>query len=134
MAVIRRIDRTDRPGTPALGVHLARLIALHSELAWAEVRGLLFRAALAVGVALISAMAAVAAIVVLIAACFAPLFGGAWPHLVVAGGGVLIAAALAIGWSAWRLRNLRLPRETVASLGENWEWLVAQVRSRLTLR
>ena len=64
----------------------------------------------------------------------APFFGARWQHLAIAGGGVLVIASLAIVWSVWRIRRLALPRETLRSLTENWEWLVVQVRSRLTLR
>jgi Putative Actinobacterial Holin-X, holin superfamily III len=134
MAVIQRIDFDKEPDRGGLGIQLARLAKLHAELALAEVRDLLVTAAVAVAVAVPAAIAIVAAIVMLIAAGFAPLFGARWEHLVIAGGGVLIVSCMAIGWSVWRLRHLRLPRETLRALTENWEWLVAQVRSRLTLR
>jgi Putative Actinobacterial Holin-X, holin superfamily III len=134
MAVIQRIDFDKEADRGGLGIQLARLAKLHAELALAEVRNLLVTAAVAVAVAVPAAIAIVAAIVVLIAAGFAPLFGAPWEHLVIAGGGVLIVSSIAIGWSVWRLRHLRLPRETLRALTENWEWLVAQVRSRLTLR
>jgi uncharacterized membrane protein YqjE len=133
MAVIRRIDRVE-VNHGGLGIQLARLVKLHSELALAEVRGVLITAAIAVGVAIPAAMALVAAIVVLIAGGLAPFFGARWQHLVIAGAAVFILSSLAIGWSVWRLRRLQLPRETLRSLTENWEWLVVQVRSRLTLR
>jgi hypothetical protein len=79
-------------------------------------------------------MAIVASAVVLIVGGLAPLIGAHWQHLVLAGSGVFIAASLALAWSAWRVRCLEVPRETLQSLTENWEWLVAQVKSRLTLR
>jgi len=118
----------------SLGAQLAHLAKLQGELALAETRSLLISAATAVAVAVLALMAMVAALVVLVAGGIAPLFGGHWEHLVVAGGGIFIGATVALGWSVWRLRRLEVPRETLRSLTENWEWLVAQVRSRLTLR
>ena len=134
LAVMRRVNGAGGVDPGGLAAQLARLAKLHAELALAEVRGLLIAAAVAVAVAVPAAIAAVASIVVLIAAGLAPLFGARWQHLAIAGGGALIVSSLAVGWSAWRLRRLRLPREALNSLAENWEWLVAQVRSRLTLR
>lgn len=118
----------------SLGAQLAHLAKLQGELALAETRSLLISAATAVAVAVLAVMAMVAALVLLVAGGLAPLFGGQWEHLVVAGGSVFIGATVALGWSVWRLRRLKVPRETLRSLTENWEWLVAQVRSRLTLR
>jgi hypothetical protein len=134
MAIAERIDRGDGADPGGLGLQLARLLRLHSELAWAEVRRPLVAAAVALGVALVALAVAAAAVVMLIAAALAPLFGARWPHLLVAGGGSALVALLALAWSWWRLRHLELPRETLRSLMENWEWLVMQVRSRLTLR
>jgi uncharacterized membrane protein YqjE len=113
---------------------LARLAQLELELGIAETRQVLISAAIAVGVAVASAIAAVASLVVLVAAAFAPLFGAAWEHLVIAGGGILLLSVAAIAWSVHRLRTLDWPRLTLASLEENWRWLGAQIRSRLTLR
>lgn len=134
MAGVDRIDRANGSTPASLGLQLARLARLHAELALAEVRRPLTAAVVAVAVSVLAMIAGVAAIVVLIAAGVAPFFGAPWQHLVIAGGGVLLVSSLAIAWSAWRLRRLALPRETLRSLTENWEWLVVQVRSRLTLR
>lgn len=134
MAVVERIEGANRANPVSLGFHLARLVTLHAELALAEVRRPLTAAAVAVAVSVLAMIAGVAAIVVLIVAGVAPFFGAPWQHLVIAGGGVLLVSSLAIAWSTWRLRRLALPRETLRSLTENWEWLVVQVRSRLTLR
>jgi uncharacterized membrane protein YqjE len=134
MAVVRRIERVPEADHGSLSAQLARLAKLHSELVVAEVRGVLITAAVAIAVALPAAVAIVAALIVLLAAAFAPLFGERWEHLALAGGGVAIASSIAIGWSIWRLRRLELPRETLGSLAENWEWLVAQLKSTLTLR
>ncbi|MBI2218451.1 MAG: hypothetical protein HYU51_14250 [Candidatus Rokubacteria bacterium] len=75
-----------------------------------------------------------ASLVVLLAGAFAPLFGAAWQHLVVVGGGLTLLSAAAIGWSAWRLQNLDWPNETLNSLRETWRWLGAQMTSRLRSR
>lgn len=126
----RPIDDATRDGVLA---SLGRLAQLEIELGLAETRQVLIRAAVAVAVAIVGGIALIAAIVVLVAAAFAPLFGPAWQHLVIAGGGVALLAAIAIAWSVWRLRSTPWPRLTLASLEENWRWLEAQLRSRLTL-
>jgi len=113
---------------------LTRLVRLELELGLAETRDLLISAAIAVGIALVAAIMLLASIVVLLAAAFAPLFGATWQHLVVAGGGVALLAVAAIAWSVSRLRTLRWPKQTLSSFEENWRWLGAQLRSRLTLR
>ena len=111
---------------------LTRLVRLELELGLAETRDLLISAAIAVGIALVAAIMLLASIVVLLAAAFAPLFGATWQHLVVAGGGVALLAVAAIAWSVSRLRTLRWPKQTLSSFEENWRWLGAQLRSRLT--
>ena len=113
---------------------LTRLARLEVELGLAETRDLLISAAIAVGIALVAAIMLLASIVVLLAAAFAPLFGAPWEHLVVAGGGIALLAVTAIAWSVSRLRTLRWPQQTLSSFEENWRWLGAQLRSRLTLR
>jgi hypothetical protein len=134
MAIVSRLDHADGVRPVGLGMQLARLVRLHAELALAEVRKPLTAAIVAVAVSVLALMVSAAAAVVLIAAGLAPFFGAHWQHLAIAGGGALLLASLAIVWSVWRLRRLALPRETLRSLTENWEWLVVQVRSRLTLR
>jgi len=111
-----------------------RLAQLEFELGLAETRRIVTHAAVAIAVAVVAAAASIAAVVVLIAAAFAPLFGAPWQHLVIAGAGVLLAAVVALALSAWRLKTLEWPRLTLQSLAENWRWLEAQMRSRLTLR
>lgn len=128
---IRTPTRLDHDGV--LG-SLTRLVRLELELGVAEVRGMLVSVAIAVAVALIAGIVLLTSLVVLLAAAFAPLFGAAWQHLVVAGGGAAVLAAGAIAWSVSRLRGLPWPRQTLASFEENWRWLEAQLRSRLTLR
>ena len=113
---------------------LLRLVKLELELGVAETRDVAIAAAIAVAVAVPSLVLLLAALVVLVAAAFAPLFGAAWQHLVIAGGGVALLAVGALAWSAWRLTHLSWPKETVASFQENWRWLGAQLRSRLRLR
>ncbi|HMH51045.1 MAG TPA: phage holin family protein [Candidatus Acidoferrum sp.] len=113
---------------------LVRLARLELELGLAEARDLLVSAVIAVAVALVAAIVLIASIVVLIAGAVAPLFGVPWLHLVVAGGGLALISLAAIAWSAWRLRKLDWPKQTLTSFEENWRWLAAQLRSRLTLR
>ena len=113
---------------------ITRLLRLELELGVAETRDLLVSAAIAVAIALTAAIMLVASIVLLLAAAFAPLFGAPWPHLVVAGGGAALLALAAIAWAVSRLRTLRWPTQTLTSFEENWRWLGAQLRSRLTLR
>ena len=48
--------------------------------------------------------------------------------------GVALLSLAALGWAAYRLTHLAWPKETLNSLEENWRWLAAQLRSRLTLR
>lgn len=135
MATPSRLD--DAPvATPpeSLAARLVRLGALELELGWAETRALLVRVALALAVALPAAIALLAAIIVLVAGALAPLFDTPWEHLVIAGGAVALLALAALAWSAWRLTHIAWPQQTLASLQETWRWLVAQLRSKLTLR
>ena len=118
----------------ALLGRLTRLLRLELELGLSETRGLLRTLAIAVGLAVVSAVALIAGLVVLIAAAFAPLFDASWEHLVIAGGGVVLVAAAVLAWCGWRLTHLTWPKKTLASFEENWRWLAAQTRSRLTLR
>jgi uncharacterized membrane protein YqjE len=113
---------------------LGRLAQLEFELGLTETRRVLVGTAIAVGVAVAAAVALIASLVVLLAAALAPLFDSPWEHLLVAGAGVFLLAALALVWSVQRLTTLEWPRLTRSSLAENWQWLEAQLRSRLTLR
>ena len=133
VATVHRLSPAElREGTiPARLVHLAQL---EIELGLAEARHVVLKALLALGVALMAAIALVAALVVLLAGAVAALLGLAWAPLVIAGAGVALLALLVITWSVWRLRRLAWPHETLTSLQENWRWLGAQLRSRLTLR
>ena len=115
-------------------MRLVHLLKLELELGLAEARDLVVSAAISIAIALVSAVALIAALVVLLTGAFAPLFGLGWPPFVIAGGGVALLATIMIGWSAWRLRRLEWPQETLTSVQENWRWLGAQLRSRLTLR
>ena len=135
MATVHRLPtRIDRDHDESLLARLVTLVKLELELGLAETRDVLVSAAIAVAVALPAVILLLAAIVTLVAAAFAPLFGAPWQHLVIAGGGIALLAAAAIAWSAWRLAHLSWPQETVTSFQENWRWLGAQLRSRLTLR
>jgi hypothetical protein len=113
---------------------LARLVRLELELGLTEARGLIRSVVLAVAIALPATIALIASLVVLVVAAVAPLFGAPWQHLAVGGGGVALLALVALAWSAWRLTHLSWPTETLRSFEENWQWLAAQMRSRLTWR
>ena len=135
MATVRRLPLpASFPPDDGVFGRFARLAQLELELGLAETRQILIDALIAVGVAVVAAVALVAGIVVALAGALAPIFHAPWQHLVVSGGGVVVLAAGALAWSAYRLRTLHWPRETLGSLEENWQWLVAQLRSRLTLR
>ncbi len=134
MATITHVDVRESPVEEGVIARLARLARLELELGLAETRDTIRAALVAVAVAVPAAVAAIAAIVVLIAGAFAPLFHAPWQHLVIAGGGVLLIAVASLAWSALRLRRLRWPKETLSSVEENWQWLGAQLRSRLTSR
>jgi hypothetical protein len=120
-------------GDGVLG-RLARLAQLELELGLAEARQILIAALVAIVVAVVALIALVAGLVVALAGALAPLFASRWEPLVIGGGGVGLVAVAALAWSALRLRSLPWPVETLGSLEENWQWLAAQLRSRLTLR
>ena len=135
MATVHRLPpHADRDGDASVLSRLVTLLKLELELGLAETRDVLIAAAIAIAVAVPAVILLLASLVTLIAAAFAPLFGAAWEHLVIAGGGVALIAALAIAWSVWRLTHLSWPQETVTSFQENWRWLAAQLKSKLTLR
>jgi len=134
MATVQPI-RVPEPAEPdGVIALLARLARLELELGLAEGRGLVISAIIAAALGLISAIVLIASIVVLVAAAVAPLFGAPWQHLVVAGGGLALLSLATIAGSVWRLRTLPWPKQTLTSFEENWRWLGAQLRSRLTLR
>ena len=129
-----RVDTRPTPPDETILSGLVKLGKLEIELAVAETREVLVSAALAIAVAVPALVLLLAALVVLVAAAFAPIFGAHWQHLVIAGGGFVLLSVAALAWSAWRLTRLSWPKEIVASFQENWRWLAAQLRSRLTLR
>jgi len=118
----------------AVLARLTRLLRLEVELGVAETRAIIRTLLIAVAVAVPSAVALIAAVVVLLAAALSPIFGAPWQPLLIAGGGVALLALLALAWSVWTMTHLSWPKETLTSLEENWRWLAAQLRSRLTLR
>ena len=134
MATVHRIDPSETHRDESLFARLTRLIALELELGWAETQGLMKRVAIAVAVAVFSAIALLAAIIVLIAGAVAPIFDATWQHLVIAGGAVAVLALAGLAWSAWRLTHLEWPHQTLRSLEETWRWLVTLLKSKLTLR
>ena len=134
MASLHRIDAPDPAHQESLFSRLTRLAALEFELGWAETQGFIKRLGLAVVVALVAAIALLAAIIVLVAGALAPLFNGAWQHLVIAGGAVALLSVAALAWSAWRLTHLDWPHQTLRSLEDTWRWLATLLKSKLTLR
>jgi len=135
MATVHRIPpRADLDhDDEGLVTRLARLLKLELELWLAETRLTLRRVVVALAVAVLSLIALVASLVVLLVAAFAPLFDARWEHFVIAGGATLLLAVAGLAWTAWRLKHVRWPRQTLTSLEENWRWLAAQLRSRLRL-
>jgi hypothetical protein len=121
-------------GPEALVARLGRLLRLEVELGLAETRDFFRGIAVAIVLALTGAVALIASFVVLLAAALSPLFGARWEPLLIAGGAVALLSGTALAWSTWRLRNLSWPTETLTSFEENWQWLAAQLRSRLTWR
>ena len=134
MATAPRFEDAPTPQHDSLTARLVRLGSLELELGWAETRRVLVSVAISIAVALPAVFALFAAIVVLIAGALAPLFGTPWQHLVIAGGAVALLAIAAIAWTTWRLTHIAWPQQTLASLQETWRWLVAQLKSKLTLR
>jgi uncharacterized membrane protein YbhN (UPF0104 family) len=134
MATVHRIDPPQSDHDESLFSRLTRLAALEFELGWAETQGILKRLAIALAVAVVSAIALLAAIIVLVAGALAPLFDAAWQHLVIAGGAVAVLALLGLAWTAWRLKHLDWPQQTLRSLEETTRWLVTLLKSKLTLR
>jgi putative superfamily III holin-X len=137
MATVHRLPTRPAPvevDDDAVLARLTRLLKLEMELGVAETRALLRTLVVAVAVAVPAAIALIAAGVVLLAAALSPIFDARWEPLLIAGGGVALLALAALAWSGWRLTHLSWPKETLTSLEENWRWLAAQLRSRLTLR
>ena len=126
-----RVGDTDDEGVVA---RLAHLFRLEFELGLADVRHTVRGLVIALAIAVPAAVALIASLVVLIAAALSPFFGAPWQPPLIAGGGVAILSLAALGWSAWRLTHMSWPTETLKSVEETWQWLVLQLRSRLTLR
>ncbi len=134
MNAAHRLSTAPDAADDGVVARLARLLRLEVELGLAEAQGLIRSVLLAVGIAVPAAIALIASVVTLLAAALAPLFHARWEPLLIAGGGVGLLALAGLGWSAWRLTHLTWPTETLKSFEENWRWLAAQVRSRLTWR
>jgi hypothetical protein len=133
MATVHRLPVSARTDDEGVVARLTRLLRLEVELGLVEGRRLIRVLAVAVAVAVVAAIALIASLVMLVAAAVAALLGAAWPPLLIAGGGVALLSLAALGWSAWRLKHMTWPTETLRSFEENWRWLAAQLRSRLTL-
>jgi hypothetical protein len=139
MGFVRRLPVSARPQydevhDESVVTRLAHLLRLEVELGLADVRHTLRGLVIALAIAVPAAIALIASLVVLIAAVLSPLFNAPCQPLLIAGGGVALLSLAALGWSAWRLRHLSWPTETLKSFEETWRWLVLQLRSRLTLR
>lgn len=133
MATVHRLPVAVHSDDDGVVNRLARLLRLEVELGLVEGRRLIRSVAIAAAVAVVAAVALISSLIVLVAAAVAPMFDARWEPLLIAGGGVALLSLLALGWSAWRLRHLSWPTETLRSFEENWRWLAAQLRSRLTL-
>ena len=133
MATVHRLPVPVRPEDEGVVTRMARLLRLEVELGLVESRQLIRRLAIAVAVAVVAAIALISSLVMLVAAAVAPMFDAPWQPLLIAGGGVALLSLAALGWIAWRLKHLSWPTETLKSFEENWRWLAAQLRSRLTL-
>ena len=134
MATVHRFPTPTPVDNDGVITRLTRLLRLELELGLAETRNLVRSLVIAVAIGVPAAIALIAALVVLLAGVLSPLFGARWEPLVIAGGGVAALSLLGVAWSAWRLTHLSWPTETLRSFEENWRWLAAQLRSRLTLR
>ena len=134
MNELHRASTAEPRGPEALAARLGRLLRLEVELGLAETRDLVRGLIVAIGLAAVGAIALIASLVVLLAAALSPLFGARWEPLLIAGGGVALVSGAALAWSVWRFRHVSWPTETLTSFEENWRWLGAQLRSRLTLR
>jgi hypothetical protein len=134
MATVHHIHTPEPAASDSVLARLLHLVRLEMELGLAEARLLAKQVMLAVGVVVIAAMALVAAVVVMLAGAVAAYGGVTWQPFVIAGGGVTLLSLVGLAWGVWRLRHLEWPNETLASFEENYRWLAAQLRSRLTLR
>ena len=132
MATVHRLS-TRVQEDEGVVARLARLLRLEVELGLVEARRLIYTLAIAVATVIVAGVALIASLVTLIAAAVSPLFHARWEPLLIAGGGVALLSLAALAWSAWRLTHVSWPTETVKSFEENWQWLAAQLRSRLTL-
>ena len=134
MATVHRLATPSITEAEGVVTRLTRLLRLELELGLSEARNLVRTLVLAIAIAVPAAIALIASLVVLVAGAVSPFFGAPWQPLVIAGGGVALLSLLALAWSAWRLKHLSWPTETLRSFEENWRWLATQLRSRLTLR
>jgi hypothetical protein len=134
MATVHRLPVSPHADDESVVSRFSRLLRLEVELGLAETRNLVRTLVLAIAIGVPAAIALIASLVVLVAGAVSPLFEARWEPLVIAGGGVALLSLAALGWSAWRLTHLSWPTETLQSFEENWRWLAAQLRSRLTLR
>jgi len=111
---------------------VARLARLEVELAVSETKRVAIDLGLAFGVAIVAAIILVTGLTVTVAAALAPVFGADWRPLLSAGGGGALLAAAALAWSIYRVRNLGVLRQTLASIKETWQWAERRLKSGTT--
>jgi hypothetical protein len=133
MATVHRLPLSAGADDEGVVGRLTRLLRLEVELGLVEARRLIRVLALAIVTAVVAAIALIASLVMLLAAVAAAVLDGPWLPLLIAGGGVAALSLAALAWSGWRLTHITWPTETLKSFEENWRWLAAQLRSRLTL-
>src|SRR5438128_10557198 len=112
MATVHSLRSVEHAEPDTVFGRLADLGRLEIELGLAETRDVVRAAVIAIGVAVVAAIALIASGVVLIAGAVAPLFDAPWMHLVTGAGAVFVIAALALTWSASRLKHLEWPEQT----------------------
>jgi uncharacterized membrane protein YqjE len=133
MGTVQRLPAPTHADQDGVVGRLAGLLRLEVELGLVEGRQLIRTLVLAIAIAVVATIALIASLVMLVAAAVAPAFDARWEPLLIAGGGVALLSLAGLGWSAWRLKHLSWPTETLKSFEENWRWLAAQLRSKLTL-
>src|SRR5262245_5978019 len=130
MATVHRFPVPTSAEDEGVVSRFSRLLRLELELGLVETRNLVRTLVLAVAIGIPAAIALIASLIVLVAGGVSRYFNAPWQPLVFAGGGVAVLSLLALAWSAWRLKHLSWPTETLRSFEETWRWLAAQLRSR----
>ena len=112
MATVHRLpvppSQIEHVEDEAVLARFTRLLRLEVELGVAETRALIRTLVMAIAVAVPSAIALIASVVVLLAAALSPIFDARWEPLLIAGGGVALLALGALAWSWRKERSLRV--------------------------